>query len=234
VKTCSPRQLRTAARRLHSSLAAALLVGCPSSSTSRAPAERRPGSVVALGDSITEGAFGKPPAIVTPYPATLQRLLGPGFTVDNLGVGGYRVRDVLKKWRREARGRGYAVAVVLAGANDLRRGASADEIWTPLSALYDEILTEGIRLIAVTATPFQGWAADPWTERKQSALEELNRRIARLCAERGCAVADAHAALADPKDPRSLAPGYDSGDHLHPCQAGLDRLAEIVRERIRP
>lgn len=211
-------------------LALSLLIGC---SPSRASVEPRPGSVVALGDSITQGAFAPAPAITTPYPASLQRLLGAGWTVENLGVGGYRVRDVLRRWREEARGRGFAVAVVLVGANDLWRGASADQIWTALQTLYDEILAEGTRLVAVTATPFQGWRADPWTERKQAALEEVNRRITRYCARRGCAVVDAHAALADPKEPRALAPAYDVGDHLHPSQAGLDRLAELVGERIR-
>jgi lysophospholipase L1-like esterase len=219
--------------RLLAAIAATLLAGCTSSSGTPAPAPRRPGTVVALGDSITQGQYAPPSAIATPYPAALQRLLGPEFTVDNLGVGGFRARDVLKRWRRDARGRGYAFAVVMAGVNDLWRGADADEAWVPLAALYDEILAEGIRLVAMTVTPFQGWTGDPWTARKQAALEELNRRIVRYCAERGCAVADAHAALADPKDPRSIAPGLDLGDHLHPSQAGLDRLAEIVRERIR-
>lgn len=221
-------------RGLLCAVALALLAGCTSSSGTPTPVSKRPGSVVALGDSITQGAFAAPPAITTPYPAMLQRLLGPGFAVENLGVGGFRARDVLRRWRSDARGRGYAFAVVMAGVNDLWRGADADETWVPLATLYDEILAEGIRLVTMTITPFQGWTGDPWTARKQAALEELNRRIVRYCAERGCAVADAHAALADPHDARSLAPGLDLGDHLHPSQAGLDRLAELVRERIRP
>jgi lysophospholipase L1-like esterase len=220
------------ARGLVPSLAAALLAGCSSPHAAVVP---RPGAVVALGDSITAGAFGTPPATQrSPYPDTLGRLLGPGWTVANLGAGGFRARDVLARWRYEARGHGYAVAVVLAGTNDLWRGDSADQTWAALSTLYDEILADGTSLVAVTVLPFQGWAADPWSARKQAALQEVNRRIARYCAERGCAVADAHSALADPANPRALAPAYDFGDHLHPSQAGLDRLAALVRERIGP
>ncbi len=131
-------------------------------------------------------------------------------------------------------GRGYRAGIVLAGTNDLRRGGGADDIWPTLSALYEEIRADGARLVVVTVPPFRGWAGDPWSEERPAEIRELNRRIARYCAANACAVADAHTLLADPEDPTALAPALDVGDHLHPSQAGLDRLAELVRTRLEP
>jgi lysophospholipase L1-like esterase len=205
----------------------ALLVACSS-----APAPRRPRTVAALGDSLTQGTSSNLPGIETPYPASLERLLGPGWSIANLGVAGYRAIEVRRAWRERARGKGFAVAVVLAGANDLRVGTSAEEIWAELRPTYEEILADGLALVAVTATPFRGWRFDPWTPAKQAQLEELNRRIAAFCGERGCAVVDAYAAFLGPGECCALAPEFDVGDHLHLSQAGLDRLAALVHPRV--
>jgi lysophospholipase L1-like esterase len=42
------------------------------------------------------------------------------------------------------------------------------------------------------------------------------------------AVFDFDRALRDPKDPTRLFPGYDSGDHLHPSDAGYRAMAAAV------
>lgn len=204
-------------------LASALVLGCASR-----PEPRGPRSVAALGDSITEGSSRDLPGIKTPWPKTLQRRLGARWTVDNLGVGGFRAGDVRRTWRERVRGKGFAVAVVMVGANDLRVGALASEIWAALRPTYEEILADGTALVAVTATPFRGWLGDPWTPEKQAQLEALNRLIGAFCAERGCAVVDAYAAFVAPQDCCALAREFDLGDHLHLSQGGLDRLAALV------
>jgi lysophospholipase L1-like esterase len=48
------------------------------------------------------------------------------------------------------------------------------------------------------------------------------------------AVADADAVLRDPADPDALRAAYDSGDHLHPNDAGADALARAVAPAVRP
>ena len=42
------------------------------------------------------------------------------------------------------------------------------------------------------------------------------------------AVVDFDAQLADPADPHSLASAFDSGDHLHPNEAGYRTMAATV------
>ena len=41
-------------------------------------------------------------------------------------------------------------------------------------------------------------------------------------------VADFAAAVADPADRQQLNPGYDSGDHLHPNDAGYRAIAAAI------
>jgi lysophospholipase L1-like esterase len=43
------------------------------------------------------------------------------------------------------------------------------------------------------------------------------------------AVVDFDAAVRDPADPQRMLPAYDSGDHLHPGDAGYERMAAAVR-----
>lgn len=48
------------------------------------------------------------------------------------------------------------------------------------------------------------------------------------------AVADLDHALRDPAAPATLLPDYDSGDHLHPDDAGAETMADVVAQAIRP
>jgi len=41
-------------------------------------------------------------------------------------------------------------------------------------------------------------------------------------------VADFAAAVADPADPRQLSPAYNSGDYLHPNDAGYQAIAAAI------
>ena len=216
--------------RWNALLVSASVVAC--SSPAPSPSPRVPRTVVALGDSITQGTQRELPDIRTPYPDRLRELLGDRWTVTNLGVAGFRARDVRKQWRAKGRSLSASAAVVLAGANDLRVGTPAEDVWSELRPTYEEILGDGMRLVAVTATPLRGWKWDPWTPGKQAELEALNARIARFCAERGCTVVDAYAAVVDPAQPHTLRREYDYGDHLHLSQAGLDRLAQLVADAV--
>ncbi|WP_123601275.1 SGNH/GDSL hydrolase family protein [Micromonospora sp. Llam0] len=72
--------------------------------------------------------------------------------------------------------------------------------------------------------PFGGSFLD--TPERQEIWRDVNHWIRTSGAFDG--VVDFAAALADPTDPTRLASGYDSGDHLHPNDAGCAAMADAV------
>ena len=53
--------------------------------------------------------------------------------------------------------------------------------------------------------------------------------MATYCTTNSVTCVEAYAALVDPGTADTLLPAYDSGDKLHPNQAGLDAIATAVR-----
>jgi lysophospholipase L1-like esterase len=82
---------------------------------------------------------------------------------------------------------------------------------------------KGIRIIGTTNPPFENafLAAPPvsfYTPEKEIVRKKVNAWI--LSSGEFDAVLDFDALLRDPSHPTQLLPGYDSGDHLHPNNAG--------------
>jgi len=69
-----------------------------------------------------------------------------------------------------------------------------------------------------------------WTETRAQAWREINHWIRTSHAFDG--VFDFARATADPADPDRLNPAHDSGDHLHPNDAGAAALANVVPLRL--
>jgi lysophospholipase L1-like esterase len=82
----------------------------------------------------------------------------------------------------------------------------------------------GIQTLGCTITPFGGYAT--YNDRTALIWREANRWI-RESGEFD-AVIDFASALADPQKPDYLAAQYDSGDHLHPNEAGGAAMAAAV------
>ena len=72
--------------------------------------------------------------------------------------------------------------------------------------------------------PFEG--ANYWTPEGETKRQALNEWIRTSNAYD--AVVDFDAALRDPAQPTKLRPEYDSGDHLHPSDAGYEVMANAV------
>ncbi|MFH9431350.1 SGNH/GDSL hydrolase family protein [Streptomyces sp. NPDC017615] len=190
------------------------------------------GSVVAFGDSLTDG-HGSTPDTNHRWPDLLaerHRRLG----VLNAGVGGNRLlRDgtgpsALARLDPDALDRaGVRVLVVFEGVNDINGTPAA----TDPSAYADAYRTlvsrahaRGIRVVGVTLTPYGGHPAHT------AAREEVRQRVNDFIRTGGAfdAVADADAALRDPADPERLLPRYDPGDHLHFSDDGMRAVADRV------
>ncbi|MFD4628934.1 GDSL-type esterase/lipase family protein [Streptomyces sp. NPDC058284] len=208
-----------------------------------------PGSVVVLGDSITDGAKSTPDANrrwpdvladrlrnqtrvprygvlnqgVSANRVVADRYPGDGVSTDTGGVSAlHRLdRDVLAQTSART-------VVVFEGVNDVRWGASAGEVIAGLRQLADRAHARGLRAVAATIAPCEGESL--CTAAANGQREAVNAYL------RGSgafdAVLDFDAVLRDPAHPARMSPAYDSGDHLHPGDAGLAALAGSVELRL--
>lgn len=82
-------------------------------------------------------------------------------------------------------------------------------------------------MLGGTLRPFEGTDEDgsflPSDEPKRQAVNAWIRT-----ARPYDAVVDVDRALADPSHPARIAPAFDSGDHLHPNDAGYQAMADAV------
>ncbi|MEW1640923.1 SGNH/GDSL hydrolase family protein [Streptomyces sp. NPDC091219] len=196
------------------------------------------GSVVAFGDSLTDGN-GSTRDANHRWPDRLAERLGalPSYRrlgVLNAGVSGNRLLrdDVgpsgLTRLDADALSRsGVRVLIVLEGINDIKGTPNA----TDAGAFEDAYRTlvarahaRGVRVIGATLTPYGG--AGAFTAAREAVRQKVNTFIRGGGPFDG--IVDFDAAVRDPAQPRRILPGYDSGDHLHFNDAGLRALAEAV------
>ncbi|KUN82232.1 SGNH/GDSL hydrolase family protein [Streptomyces griseoruber] len=202
------------------------------------------GTVVALGDSITDGvtatadADRRWPDVLADRLRTAARSGAdtPRYGVVNEGISGNRVladdprrgASGLHRFARDVLGRTNVKAVVVdLGVNDILRDpgrADPDAIVAGLRTLVDRAHAHGIKVVGSTLTPFHGHRG------YSTAREDVRRRINDAIREGGVfdTVVDFDKALRDPYDPRSLRPEYDSGDHLHPSDLGYRTMAQAL------
>ena len=131
---------------------------------------------------------------------------------------------------------GVKYVIVGLGINDLAfpgsltpptESISADMIISGYRQLIAQAHKKGIRVIGTTNPPFEnaflalGKTEPPvtfYTPEKESIRQKVNVWI--LSSVEFDAVVDFDAVLRDPSHPTQLLPAYDSGDHLHPNDAG--------------
>jgi lysophospholipase L1-like esterase len=84
----------------------------------------------------------------------------------------------------------------------------------------------GLKIFGATLTPFEGTFAGYYTPAKDEVRLAVNEWI-RDSGEFD-AVIDFEAAVRDEANPRVMKAEYDSGDKLHPGDAGYRRMAEAI------
>ena len=201
-------------------------------------------AIVALGDSITDGAHSTNNANARWPDVLAKRLLDNQSLgqvgVLNEGIGGNRVvndgygpsavarldRDVLAQ-------DGVRYVIVLESINDIGHLArlqapddeiSAQQLEQGLARIADAAHQHGIKAIGATLTPYKG--AGYFSDKGEEIRTEVNNWIRSSGTFDG--VIDFDKITADPQDPAQFNPPYDSGDHLHPSDAGYKAMGEGI------
>ena len=196
-------------------------------------------AVVTFGDSITDGARSTADTN-NRWPDQLARRLaarkGGGVAVLNAGISGNRVlgdgagvsalarfdRDVLMQT-------GVTHVVVMEGINDIgiarnNPSPSADDLIAGHKQLIDRAHARGLKIYGATLTPYEGAAY--YSPEGKAKRQALNNWIRTSKAYDG--VIDFDMVTRDPAAPTKFLPAYDSGDHLHPGDAGYKAMGDAV------
>ncbi|WP_069811155.1 SGNH/GDSL hydrolase family protein [Streptomyces sp. TP-A0874] len=202
------------------------------------------GSVVILGDSITDGitsTFGANQRWTDFLATRLRTEAGaPRYGVLNQGISGNRIlvdgsllaptngpsaqrrfgRDVLSH-------SGVRAVVVQLGVNDILKTphqTDPEKIIDGMRALVRQAHAHGLRVVGGTLMPFGGHRA--YAPHLDAVREQVNAEI--RAGRVFDAVVDFDLALRDPAHPYRLLPRYDSGDHLHPSDEGFRAMAHAL------
>jgi len=214
----------------------------------------RAGAVVAFGDSITDGANSTAGANRR-WPDLLaarlqQRADLRHLSVLNQGIIGNRIlhpsetqfgnlfgpSGILRFDRDVLAQPGVRFAIVLLGINDIGHPGSAAPASEEVSAAnitggYREFIerahAKGLRVFGGTLLPFEDTTIQGfYSVEKEAKRQAVNQWIRTGGAFDG--VIDFDKATRDPARPARLLPAYDSGDHLHPNDAGMKAMADAI------
>lgn len=130
---------------------------------------------------------------------------------------------------------GIKYLIVLIGINDIGRSGTgtipASNVATDLIAGYRRLIArahhKGITVFGATLTPYEGTISPGYySPEKEAVRVAINQWIRTSGAFDG--VIDFEAAVRDPARPSRMLPAYDSGDHLHPNDAGMQAMGNAV------
>ena len=205
-----------------------------------------PGSraIVAFGDSITDGMISTPNANHRWTDVLAARLSqNPNLArigVLNEGISGNRVLNedtgpsALSRLDRDLLAQsGVRYVIVLESINDIGHLARLQVPWDAITApqlewglkqIADRAHEHGIKIFGATLTPYGG--AGYYSEAGEQVREAVNDWIRSSGVFDG--VIDFDKITRDPENPTRFNPAYDSGDHLHPSDAGYKAMGESI------
>ncbi len=208
------------------------------------PAAGEAAAVVAYGDSITDGALSTENANHR-WPDYLAKRLASNPATAHLavldeGIGGNCVlvhcvgQNALARFDRDVLAQaGVKYIIILESINDIGRlhepnrpdyKLSAEDLEQGFAQLVARAHEHGIRVYGATITPYKG--AGYFTEKGEQIRQAVNQWILTSGVFDGAI--DFDKATRDPANPLMFAPQYDSGDHLHPKDAGYAAMADSI------
>ncbi len=202
------------------------------------------GAIVTIGNSITDG-YNSTPDSNSRWPDVLARRLlassEPPKSVVNAGISANRVLSfgtgpsALARFDRDVLMQpGVTHVIVLEAINDLYRGTASVDSRDTVGAqdiidAYQQMITRaherGLVIFGATLTGIGGMnrPTSPAVDAKRRAINEWIRTSRAFDA-----VIDFDAITRDPSQPDRMLPLYDSGDHLHPSDAGYKAMGEAI------
>ena len=208
-------------------------------------------AIVTLGDSITDG-FNSTVDANHRWPDILANRIrarhGHGtITVVNQGISGNRLRkDIAGPSAQERFDRdviaqtGVRWVTLLEGINDIGFPGAVDpplpRTTAPeIIAAYRQIVTRahaaGLKIYGCTLTPFEGTIFPGYFAPDKEPVREAVNQFIRTSGLFD-AVIDFDKVVRDPSHPTRILPAFDSGDHLHPNDAGYQAMANSVDLRL--
>jgi lysophospholipase L1-like esterase len=208
------------------------------------PAATPAAAVVAYGDSITDGAASTQNSNHR-WPDYLAKRLQANPATAHLavldeGIGGNCVlvhcvaQNALARFDRDVLSNpAVKYLIILEGINDIGRlhqandpdyKLTAEDLEQGFAQLVARAHEHGIRVYGATITPYKG--AGCFTEKGEQIRQAVNRWILTSGVFDG--VVDFDKATRDPANPLMFASQFDSGDHLHPKDAGYAAMADSI------
>jgi lysophospholipase L1-like esterase len=202
------------------------------------------GSIVAFGDSITDGAHSTRDANMRWPDVLARRLAGDKKTahlgVLNEGIGGNRILhdntgpSALARFDRDVIAQtGVRYVIVLEAINDIGHAAdpkkpfdvvTADDLIAGFKQMAIRAHTHGIKIYGATLTPYVGAGYEsPAGEVMRVAVNDWIRTSKDLDG-----FIDFDKVTRDPAKPDTFLPDADSGDHLHPKDAGYKMMGDSI------
>lgn len=209
-----------------------------------ATADANAAAIVCFGDSITDGAHSTPNTNRR-WPDVLARRLQADpklahLSVLNEGIGGNRLlndvagANALARFDHDVLAQsGAKYVIVLEAINDIGHTAQpnnpSDVITVPqLILAYTQLVTRahahGLKIYGATLTPYVGaHYASPKGEQMREAVNQWIRTSGVFDG-----VIDFDKVTQDPGNPTVFASDVDSGDHLHPGDAGYEKMGNAI------
>jgi lysophospholipase L1-like esterase len=127
---------------------------------------------------------------------------------------------------------GVRTVVTHLGINDIwMSNDSPEAIIATLRQINQQLQQRGLTSLVATLTPYEGHgAAGVWTPEKEATRQAVNAYLRGSREFDG--LLDFDRVLRDPARPSQLLPAYDSGDHIHPNDAGNKAMADAVPLRL--
>jgi lysophospholipase L1-like esterase len=174
---------------------------------------------------------------------------GTSLGVVNRGIGGNRLlrdpgeqplfgRAALERFDRDVLATaGVRYLVVLIGINDIGHPGTGtipiseeptvDELIAGYRQLIARAHAKGIAIYGATLTPFEGTIFPGYySPEKEQIRQGVNNWI--RSSDEFDGVIDFDRAVRDPSHPTRMLPAYDSGDHLHPNDLGMQAMANAI------